>query len=59
MEDLLTFIILGSFVCMFLGYMIGFDHDVTAPTRKKILRLATVSLFVLTSIGVLTITGVL
>lgn len=59
MEGLLSIICLGSFVCMFLGYMVGFDHDFIASTRKKMLRLATVSLFALVSISVLAVTGVI
>lgn len=55
MEDLLTFIILGSFFCTAFRYIGGFDHDVIAPTRKKMLRLATVSLFVLVGACVLAV----
>lgn len=46
MEGLLSIIGLGSFVGMALGYMVGFDHDFGASTQKKMLRLATISLFV-------------
>lgn len=49
MNGLLFTIGIGSFVGMVVGCMIGFDRDVTARTRKKMLRLATVSLFVFIS----------
>lgn len=45
MEGFLSIIGLGSFVGMALGCMIGFDHDFGASTQKKMLRLATVSIF--------------
>lgn len=49
MNDLISTIGIGSFIGMVVGFMVGFDRDVTARTRKKMLRLATVSLFVFIS----------
>lgn len=45
LNDLISIIGIGSFVGMVVGCMVGFNRDVTARTQKKMLRLATVSLF--------------
>lgn len=59
MEDLLSIIGLGSFLGTALGCIAGFGHDFTAFTRKKMLRLATISIGVIISLVVLMLTGVI
>lgn len=45
MNGLISITGIGSFVGMVVGCMVGFNRDITARTQKKMLRLATVSLF--------------
>lgn len=59
MEDLFSFIGLVSFLGMATGYITGFDHDFVAFIRKKMLRLATISIGALISLVVLMLTGVI